>query len=95
MNLVGHIEYVVCITLQSIKMEKTFREQINETVDRICEKHNLKQPMTVPSAGKIIMVYEGLDRAIKLFEGAVKETTDIFKKSAYQATLDTILVPIK
>ena len=95
MSLVGHIEYVVCITLQSIKMEKTFGEQINETVDRICEKHNLKQPMTVPGAGKTIMVYEGLDRAIELFEGAVEETTDIFKKSAYRATLEIILLPMK
>jgi hypothetical protein len=76
-------------------MEKTFGEQINETVDRICEKHNLKQPITVPSAGKMIMEYEGLDRAIELFEGAVEETTDIFKKSAYRATLEIILLPMK
>jgi hypothetical protein len=95
MNLVGHIEYVACIILQSIKMEKTYREQITETINNLCEKHDLKQPITVPSAGKMIMEYEGLDRAIELFEGAVEETTDIFKKSAYRATLEIILLPMK
>jgi hypothetical protein len=76
-------------------MEKTYREQITETINNLCEKHDLKQPITVPSAGKMIMEYEGLDRAIELFEGAVEETTDIFKKSPYRATLEIILLPMK
>jgi hypothetical protein len=77
-------------------MEKTFREQINETVDRICEEHNLKQPITVPSAGRMIMEYDSLDKAIELFEGAVLQYhSDLFKKSAYKATLETILYPMK
>lgn len=77
-------------------MEKTFREQINETVDRICEEHNLKQPITVPSAGRMIMEYDSLDKAIELFEGAVLSChSDLFKKSAYKATLETILYPMK
>lgn len=72
-------------------MEKTFREQIKEEVDSICEEHNLKQPMTVPSAAKMIMEHKGLDRAIELYEGAVNQEPDLYKRSAYKATLDVTL----
>ena len=93
MSLVGHIEYVVCITLQSIKM---YQELIKETIDRICEKHNLGQPIVVPAAGRMIAEYEGVDRAIELFEGATDEfKNDVFRLSAYKATLKTILYPMK
>jgi len=96
MSLVGHIEYVVCITLQNIKMEKTFQEKIKELIDNICEKHNLSQPITVPSAGRMIAQYDGLDKAIELFEGAsIQHQKNRFKSSAYEATLETILYPMK
>lgn len=72
-------------------MEKTFRERIKEEVDNICEKHNLKQPMTVPGAAKMIMEHNGLDRAIELYEGVVNQEPDLFKRSAYKATLEITL----
>ena len=94
--MVGHTEYVVCITLQNIKMEKTFQEKIKELIDNICEKYNLSQPITVPSAGRMIMEYDSLDKAIELFEGATTQhQNDIFKSSAYEVTLKTILYPMK
>lgn len=74
-----------------------FIEQIKNEVDSICGEHNLKQPITVPSAAKIIMEYRGLDRAIELFEGAYNEcktnpdATNPFAFAAYKATLETIL----
>ena len=101
MNLVGHIEYVVCITLQSIKMEKTHINKIKQAVDIICAQNNLKQPITVSSAGKLIVEYNGIDYAIELFENAYiecKETPDRdnpFAFSAYKATLETILIPMR
>jgi len=40
----------------------------------------------------MIMKYVGVERAKELFEGAQKETSaDVFKSSAYAATLDTII----
>ena len=75
----------------------TFKEQIKNEIDSICEEHNLKQPITVPSAAKIIMEYKGIDRAIELFEGALNEyktnpdVTNPFAFAAYKATLETIL----
>jgi hypothetical protein len=72
-------------------MEKTFREQIKEEVDNICEKHNLKQPITVPGSATLIKEHNGLERAIELFEGAHNQESDFFKRSAYKATLETTL----
>jgi hypothetical protein len=101
MNLVGHIEYVVCITLQNIKMEKTHIDKIKQTVNIICEQNNLKQPLTVPSAGKLIAEYNGIDYAIELFENAYIECRETpnrdnpFAFAAYKATLETILYPMK
>ena len=101
MSLVGHIEYVVCITLQNIKMVKTHIDKIRQTVDIICEQNNLKQPLTVPSAGKLIAEYNGIDYAIELFENAYiecKETPNRdnpFAFAAYKSTLETILYPMK
>lgn len=77
-------------------MEKTFQEQIKETVDNICDKYNLSQPITVPAAGRMIAEYDSLDKAIELFEGTVvQHQKDPFKSSAYKATLKTILYPMK
>ena len=101
MSLVGHIEYVVCITLQNIKMENTHIDKIRQTVNIICEQNNLKQPITVPSAGKLIAEYNGVDYAIELFENAYiecKETPNRdnpFAFAAYESTLDTILIPMR
>ena len=77
-------------------------ELIKKTVDDICKEHNLKQPLTVPSAGKLIMQYKGVDCAIQLFQDAYDElkespvhTDKIFMASAYKVTLDKILLPNK
>ena len=99
--MVGHIEYVVCITLQNIKMENTHINKIRQTVNIICEQNNLKQPITVPSAGKLIAEYNGIDYAIELFENAYiecKETPNRdnpFAFAAYKSTLETILIPMR
>jgi hypothetical protein len=99
--MVGHIEYVVCITLQNIKMENTHINKIRQTVNIICEQNNLKQPITVPSAGKLIAEYNGVDYAIELFENAYiecKETPNRdnpFAFAAYKSTLDIILIPMR
>lgn len=66
-------------------------EKIRQTVDEICEKNNLKQPMTVPAAARLIMEYKDIQTARELFSNAANETNDIFKKCAYEATLETIL----
>ena len=101
MSLVGHIEYVVCITLQNINMEKTHINKIKQAVDIICIQNNLKQPLTVPSAGKLIAEYNGIDYAIELFENVYiecKETPNRdnpFAFTAYKATLETILIPMR
>jgi hypothetical protein len=82
-------------------MEKTYIEQIRETVDEICEKHNLGQPIVIPAAARMITEYEGVDRAIELFEGAYQECIknpdrdNPYAFSAYKATLEKILIPIK
>ena len=75
---------------------ETYEDRIKRTIDEICGEHLLKQPITVPSAGKLISEYRGIDTAIELFEGAAKETkSNVFRTSAFEATLETILIPIK
>jgi hypothetical protein len=75
---------------------KTYEDKIKETIDGICEEHRLAKPITVPSAGKMIAEHRGIDVAIELFDGAANETkSDIFRSSAFEATLETILMPIK
>jgi len=101
MSLVGHIEYVVCITLQNIKMEKTYIEKIKETVDGICDEYNIGQPIVVPAAARMIAEHKGVDVAIELFEGAydecVKNTdrTNPFAFAAYKSTLEKLLIPMR
>ena len=77
-------------------------DKIKQAVDIICAQNNLKQPLTVPSAGKLIVEYNGIDYAIELFENAYIECkessntdTRVFSSAAYKATLDTILLPNK
>jgi hypothetical protein len=44
----------------------------------------------------MIAKYMGIDAAIELFEGAAKETkSNVFRTSAFEATLETILMPEK
>lgn len=82
-------------------MEKTHIDKIRQTVNIICEQNNLKQPLTVPSAGKLIAEYNGIDYAIELFENAYIECKEIpnrdnpFAFAAYKSTLETILIPMK
>jgi hypothetical protein len=75
---------------------KTYEDKIKETIDSICDEHKLAKPITVPSAGKLIYEYRGIDTAIELFEGAANETkSNIFRSSAFESTLESILMPIK
>ena len=80
----------------------THINKIKQAVDIICAQNNLKQPLTVPSAGKLIAEHNGIDYAIELFENAYiecKESLDtdtrIFSSAAYKATLDKVLLPKK
>lgn len=73
-------------------LKPSYQEQINIEIDKIIEEHKEDAPHTVPSAGKLIMKYHGVVKARELFAGAAKETeANIFKSSAYMATLETIL----
>lgn len=82
-------------------MEKTYIEKIKEMVNSICEENNLPQPITIPSAGKMIMDHKGVDVAIELFEGAYNECVENpnkdnpFAFAAYKATLEKTLIPNK
>lgn len=81
---------------------KTHINKIKQAVDIICAQNNLKQPLTVPSAGKLIAEHNGIDYAIELFENAYiecKESSDtdtrVFSSAVYKATLDKVLLPKK
>lgn len=82
-------------------MEKTYIEQIRETVDGICDEYNLGQPIVVPAAAKMIVEHKGIDVAIELFEGAYNECvnnpdrTNPFAFAAYKSTLDKLLIPMR
>jgi hypothetical protein len=82
-------------------MKNIHIDKIRQTVDIICVQNNLKQPITVPSAGKLIAEYNGIDYAIELFENVYiecKETpnrNNPFAFAAYKSTLETILYPMK
>ena len=79
----------------------THVNKIKQAVDIICTQNNLKQPLTVPSAGKLIMQHNTVDYAIKLFENAYIECKNNpdkdnpFAFAAYKATLDKVLLPNK
>ena len=76
-------------------------QQIQTLIDAICQLHKLKKPLTVPSAGKMIAEYGGVDEAIKLFQGAYKECLENpdkenpFAFAAYKVTLEKVLIPMK
>lgn len=82
-------------------MEKTYIEQIRETVDSICDEYNLGQPIIIPAAAKMIVEHKGIDVAIELFEGAYNECItnpdrdNPFAFAAYKSTLDKLLIPMK
>lgn len=54
-------------------------DKITQILNEICEKNNLKQPMTVPDAAKLIMEYKDMQTARELFSSAANETNDFFK----------------
>ena len=77
-------------------------DKIKQAVNIICAQNNLKQPLTIPSAGRLIAEHNGIDYAIELFENAYiecKESSDtdtrVFSSAAYKATLDIVLLPKK
>ena len=73
-------------------LKPSYQDQIKAAIDHIVEMHGVDAPITVPSAAKMIMTYMSIEKARELFEGAQKETSgDVFKSSAYAATLETIL----
>ena len=80
---------------------KTHINKIKQAVNIICTQNNLKQPLTVPSAGRLIAEHNGIDYAIELFENAYIECKENpvkdnpFAFAAYKATLDKVLLPIK
>jgi hypothetical protein len=68
------------------------KDRLKTIVDEIIDKHNEQAPITVPAAAKLIMKYHGIDLTRELFLSLVEEFKhDVFKSSAYQATLETIL----
>jgi hypothetical protein len=82
-------------------MKNIHIDKIRQTVDIICAQNNLKQPITVPSAGKLIAEHNGIDYAIELFENAYIECKETptrdnpFGFAAYKSTLEIILYPMK
>jgi hypothetical protein len=75
------------------ELKPSYEEQIKETIENIMKEHNEKAPITVPSAATLIMKYHGMERARELFYGAAKELEgDIFRSSAYMATLEKVLI---
>lgn len=69
-----------------------YTEQIKLELKRICEETGEPAPKTVPGAGLLIMKWRGKARARELFTGAAQETSaDIFKSSAYEAALETVI----
>jgi hypothetical protein len=73
-------------------LDPSYEEQIKQIIDELIATEGEDAPKTVPSAARLIMKHYGVETARELFEGAAKETaSNIFKSSAYEATLETIL----
>jgi hypothetical protein len=73
-------------------LNPSYEEQIKQIIDELIATKGEDAPKTVPSAAKLIMKHYGVETARELFEGAAKESaSNVFKSSAYQATLETIL----
>jgi hypothetical protein len=74
------------------ELKPSYEEQIKQIIDELVATKGEDAPKTVPSAAKLIMKHYGVETARELFEGAAEETaSNIFKSSAYEATLETIL----
>jgi hypothetical protein len=68
------------------------KDRLKTIIDEIIDKHNESAPITVPAVARLIMKYHGIDLTRELFLSLVEEyKNDVFKSSAYQATLETIL----
>lgn len=74
------------------ELKPSYIDQLKATVDEIIDKHNEQAPITVPAAATLIMKYHGRDVTRELFSGVCEEyKNDVFRSSAYKATLETIL----
>jgi hypothetical protein len=73
-------------------LQPSYEEQIKQIIDELIVTKGEDAPKTVPSAAKLIMKYHGIEKARELFEGGAKESaSNVFKSSAYKATLETTL----
>lgn len=73
------------------ELEPTFQEQIQTVVSEIISQTGESSPKTVMSAGLLIYKNRGFAEFERLFTGAAKENQhDVFKESAYAATLEFI-----
>ncbi|MFY7886670.1 MAG: hypothetical protein ACOVOV_17700 [Dolichospermum sp.] len=74
------------------ELKPSYIDQLKAIVDEIIDKYNEQAPITVPAAATLIMKYHGRDVARELFSGLCEEyKNDVFKSSAYQATLQTVI----
>ena len=74
------------------ELKPSSKDRLKAIVDEIIDKHNESAPITVPAAANLIVKYHGIDLARELFLSLVEEyKNDVFKSSAYKATLETIL----
>lgn len=74
------------------ELKPSFKDRLKTIVNEIIDNHNESAPITVPAVAKLIMKYHGIELARELFIGVCDEYKhDVFKSSAYQATLQTIL----
>jgi hypothetical protein len=71
-------------------------EQFNAAIEKILEDKTIKPPLFVPSSCLLLAQHIGLDESIRLIEGIIKEKrADVFKVSAYEASLDYIKKELK
>ena len=70
-----------------------FTNKTKELIDKICNEHKLKAPITVYQAAAILIEYEGVNTTKDLFEGIVNEADNVFKRCAHEAALDTLIYP--
>lgn len=74
------------------ELKPSFKDRLKTIVDEIIDNHNEQAPITVPAVATLIMKYHSIEVARELFIGIVNEYKhDVFRTSAYQATLETIL----
>jgi hypothetical protein len=71
-------------------------EQFNAAIEKILEDKTIKPPLFVSSSCLLLAQHIGLDESIRLIEGIIKEKrADVFKASAYEASLDYIKKELK